>query len=60
MNAYEFFSQYWWLVFPLMGLMTWTVRIVTCNNFHRERMRILKSYADQGKDIPDALRREFY
>ena len=60
MNAYEFFSRYWWLIFPIMGMITWTVRMVSRDNYHRERMRVLKSYADQGKDIPDSLRRDLY
>ncbi|MEI9902806.1 MAG: hypothetical protein WDN06_01605 [Asticcacaulis sp.] len=60
MTAYDFLSHYWWLIFPIMGMITWTVRMVTCGNYHRERLRILKSYADRGQPIPDSLRRDLF
>ena len=60
MNAYDFFSHYWWLIFPIMGMVGWTVRTISRDNFHRERMRLLKSYADRGEPIPDSLRRDLF
>lgn len=60
MTAYDFFAHYWWLAFPLMALVSYTVRIFTCNSYHRERLQILKSYADKGQPVPESLRRELY
>jgi len=53
-----FLWSYWWLIFPVMGCLFGTVRMVLQNDYERQRLRILKSYLDQGKDIPDALARE--
>ncbi len=53
-----FFWSYWWLIFPAMGCLFGVVRMVLHNDYERQRLRIIKSYIDQGKDIPDALARE--
>jgi hypothetical protein len=53
-----FLWSYWWLIFPIMGCVFGIVRMVLQNDYERQRLRILKSYLDQGKDIPDALARE--
>lgn len=60
MTAFDFFARFWWLVFPIMGMVSWIVRIITCDNYHRERLRILKAYADKGQPVPDTLRRELF
>ncbi len=52
------FSHFWWLMFPIMGMISMTVRTVTRDNYERERLRILQSYADRDLPVPDALRRE--
>ncbi len=51
----HWFASYWWLIFvffwPIMGIFgAW-------NHFHHrtEMLKMLKSYADQGKDPPPAL-----
>jgi len=53
-----FLWSYWWLIFPIMGCVFGIVRMVLQNDYERQRLRILKSYLDQGKGIPDALARE--
>jgi len=53
-----YFWAFWWLIFPIMGCVFAIVRMVLQNDYERQRLRILKSYLDQGKDIPDALARE--
>ncbi|MEI9902805.1 MAG: hypothetical protein WDN06_01600 [Asticcacaulis sp.] len=54
------FMSMWWLIFPLGWMVACLVRMVMRDNYDRERLRILKSYADQGKDVPESLRRELY
>ncbi len=54
----DLFRHFWWLLFPIFGMISMTVRMATRDSYDRERLRIIKSYADQGRDIPDALRRE--
>ncbi len=54
------FLGFWWLIFPLGWMVSRIIRMISRDNYDRERLRILKSYADQGKDVPDALRRELY
>ncbi len=54
------FSHYWWLVFPAMWMVFGLARMIMRMNYDTERLRILKSYADQGKDIPEILRRDPY
>ena len=50
----------WWLIFPAMGIVSGIVRMILHNNYRRRRLEIIKAYADQGKDVPEALRREFF
>lgn len=54
------FMSFWWLIFPVGWMVACIVRGIMRDNYDRERLRILKSYADQGKDVPEALRRELY
>ncbi len=54
------FFGFWWLIFPLGWMVLALVRTLSCYNYDRERLRILKSYADQGKDVPESLRRELF
>ncbi len=54
------FFGFWWLIFPLGWMVVCVIRTMMRDNFERERLRILKSYADQGKDIPETLRRELF
>ncbi len=51
---------FWWLIFPLGWMVARIVRMVMRDNYQRERLRIIKSYADQGKDIPESLRNELF
>ena len=53
-----FMWAYWWLIFPAMAFVFSIVRMVLQNDYERQRLRILKSYLDQGKEIPEALARE--
>ena len=49
------FSHYWWLLFPLGYLTIGLVRCIIRDEERRRVMRLIKSYADQGKDVPPEL-----
>lgn len=55
MTFAEFFASYWWLMFPIGGMLMGLVGMITHYNHRNETLKILKSYADQGKDPPAAL-----
>lgn len=50
-----FFFSYWWLVFPLFGMFMGLVGMIGHFRHRTEVLKLLKSYADQGKDPPAAL-----
>ena len=51
---------YWWLIFPAMWFVSRIVRMILRNSYERQRLQLLKTYLDQGKDIPDVLARDFH
>ena len=55
MNAYDFFSHYWWLIFVLVWPISRIIGSFTHYNHRSEMLKMLKSYADQGKEPPAAL-----
>ncbi len=55
MNFDHFFWSFWWLIFPVGGMLMGLFAMIGHYNHRREALRILKSYADQGKDPPPAL-----
>ena len=55
MNYEGFFFSFWWLIFPIGGMLMGLVGMIGHYNHRKDTLRILKSYADQGKDPPAAL-----
>lgn len=55
-----FLWAYWWLLFPLGFMAMGLVRMILRNSYEQKKLELLKSYIDQGKDIPDILRRDPY
>ncbi len=51
----EFFADYWWLMFPIGGMLMGVIGMITHYNHRNETLKILKSYVDQGKEPPAAL-----
>ena len=49
------FNHYWWLMFPLAWLTFSLVKAVMRDEERRRVMRLVKSYSDQGKDVPPEL-----
>ncbi|ESQ91716.1 hypothetical protein ABAC460_05090 [Asticcacaulis sp. AC460] len=55
MNFEQLFRDYWWLIFPVGGMLMGVFGMIS-HHYHRtETLRILKSYADQGKEPPAFL-----
>ena len=55
MNYEGFFFSFWWLIFPIGGMLMGLVGMIGHYNHRKDTLRILKSYADQGKDPPAGL-----
>ena len=51
----RFAFMYWWLIFPVGGMFMGVIGMITHYGHRNETLKILKSYADQGKDPPQAL-----
>lgn len=52
----EGFLNYWWLIFPVMGMVFGMVRMALRDAYERRRLDLIRTLAEQGRDIPDALR----
>lgn len=55
MNFNAFIWSFWWLIFPVGGMLMGLVGMIGHYNHRKDVLRILKSYADQGKDPPAAM-----
>lgn len=55
MTFFDFLSHYWWLVFVLIWPITGIIHSFTHYNHRTEMLKMLKSYADQGKEPPAGL-----
>lgn len=55
MTALDFFSAYWWLIFPVGGMLMGVFGMFSHHHHRSETLRLLKSYADQGKEPPAFL-----
>ena len=49
------FTSYWWLLFPLFWMIMGAVGSMSHYRHKSDMLKLLKSYADQGKDPPPAL-----
>ncbi len=49
------FSSYWWLCFPLFWMIAGVVGTISHYRHRTDVLRLIKSYADQGKDPPAGL-----
>ena len=55
MTFFDFASQYWWLIFVLIWPITGIIHSFTHYNHRSEMLKMLKTYADQGKEPPAGL-----
>lgn len=49
------FKQFWWLIFPIFGMLMAIWGMISSERRAREAMGLIKSYVDQGKDPPQEL-----
>ncbi|MDI7774424.1 hypothetical protein [Asticcacaulis sp. EMRT-3] len=49
------FASYWWLIFPIGGMLMGVFAMSAHFHHRNETLKLIKSYADQGKDPPAAL-----
>ncbi len=52
------FYQFWWLIFPIGFMITGIVRMILRSRYERQKLDLLKSYLDQGKEPPAAFNRD--
>ena len=53
----ELFRDFWWLLFPIFGMSMGLWGMVSSERRQRDVMNVIKSYIDQGKDVPPELLR---
>ena len=54
MNFAELFASYWWIIFPIFGMGMGLFGMVDSSRRTRQMMDLMKTYAEQGKDPPEA------
>ncbi len=55
MTFAEFFADYWWLMFPLFGMVMAMMGMFQSEQRTTKTMDLIKSYIDQGKEPPVEL-----
>ncbi|MGH6949875.1 MAG: hypothetical protein ACREH4_03325 [Vitreimonas sp.] len=55
MTAEELFRDFWWLMFPLFGLVMAAWGMASSEGRSKRVMDLIQSYVDQGKDPPAEL-----
>lgn len=55
MTASELFNSYWWLIFPIFGMGMGLIGMLGHFRQRSETLKLIKYYADQGKEPPAAL-----
>lgn len=51
----DFLAGYWWVLFPLFGMLIPIVAMIAGNSRAKEMLRLMQSYAAQGKEPPPEL-----
>ena len=57
MNFEELFRDFWWLLFPIFGMGMGLWGMASTERRSRDVMNVIKSYVDQGKEVPPELLR---
>ncbi len=55
MTATQLFVGYWWLIFPIFGMLMGFVGMFLSDRRASKTMDLIKSYVDQGKEVPPEL-----
>ena len=51
----DLFRSYWWLIFPIFGMGMGVLGMLGHFRHRSDALKLIKTYADQGKDPPPAL-----
>lgn len=51
----DLFRSFWWLIFPIMGFGFGAFGMFMNYRMHRDRMEILKTYAEKGQTPPPEM-----
>jgi hypothetical protein len=54
-DFYLFITHFWWLIFPIMWAVGGMTRALLRHSRANRTLDIVKSYVDQGKDVPPEL-----
>ncbi len=57
MSFEELFRDFWWLMFPIFGMGMGLWGMVSTERRSRDVLNVIKSYVDQGKEVPPELLR---
>lgn len=49
------FRDFWWLIFPIFGMLMAVWGMIQSDNRSRQVISLIKSYTDQGKEPPPEL-----
>jgi hypothetical protein len=55
MTFAQLFASYWWLMFPIFGMVMAVMGMFQSEQRTRKAMDLIKSYVDQGKEPPADL-----
>lgn len=55
MTFFQFFAAYWWLMFPVFGMLMALMGMFQSERRTNQTMDLIKSYVDQGKEPPPEL-----
>lgn len=55
MTFAQFFHDFWWLMFPLFGMLMALMGMFQDDRRSQKTIELIKSYIDQGKDPPPEL-----
>ena len=55
MTFVQLFAGFWWLIFPIGGMLMGLIGMLSHHRHRSETLKLLKSYADQGKEPPAFL-----
>lgn len=55
MSVEGLFRDFWWLIFPIFGMLMAVWGMIQSDNRSRQVISLIKSYTDQGKEPPPEL-----
>ena len=54
-DGYRLFANFWWLLFPLFWAIGRMIRLFLDHKRAAQALEVVKSYADQGKEMPPEI-----